>query len=125
MWNFQEVFPIKVCLFVNLKLMSAFYSWNGFRVQVGDIQQLLGGKAHYDYHYCYNLHFATYIIFDQQLKITFRKPLSPPPWKNPVPPESSKSARTPLFASTENFSGHPEKRGVTHNDYYIRCSEKA
>ena len=28
--------------------------------------------------------FVSYVIFDQQLKITFRK-FSPPPWKNPLP----------------------------------------
>ena len=35
--------------------------------------------------YCYNLHFLSYMIFDQQLKITFRKS-SDPPCKNPLHP---------------------------------------
>ena len=48
------------------------YSWNVFSLQVEDIYKLYGGKAHYNYDYCYNLHFLSYEIFDQQLKITFK-----------------------------------------------------
>ena len=61
---------------------------------------MLGGKAHYDYHYYYNLHFATYIIFDQQLKITFRKPLSPPPPEKIQFPLKVQKVQEPPFLRT-------------------------
>ena len=37
MGKFQEVFLIILSLFVNLKLMSTFYSRKVFSLQVGDI----------------------------------------------------------------------------------------
>ena len=43
--------------------------------------------------------FLSYVIFDQQLKITFRRP-SAPPRKNPLPPKNSKSAGPPPFLPT-------------------------
>ena len=47
--------------------------------------------------------FLSYLIFDQQWKITFRKS-SGPPWKSPLPPKNSKSASHPLFDNIENVS---------------------
>ena len=40
MWNFQEVFLIILSLIADLKLTSAFYSWNIFSLEVGDIYKL-------------------------------------------------------------------------------------
>ena len=57
MENFQEVFLVRLLLFANLKLMSDLYLWNVFSLQVGGIEKLWGGKAHYDYDYSFNLHF--------------------------------------------------------------------
>ena len=59
--------------------------------------------------------FLSSVIFDQQLKITFRKSLAPSPWKNhsPLfthslpPPKKIKKCKSPLFANIENFSGPP------------------
>ena len=65
----------------------------------------------------------SYVIFDQQLKITFRKSSAPP--TPPPPPEkihspflltppiskNSKSASPPFFANIENFSGPCAERG--------------
>ena len=50
--------------------------------------------------------FLSYLIFDQQWKLTFRKS-SGPPWKSPLPPKNSKSARHPLFDNIENVSAPP------------------
>ena len=60
--------------------------------------------------------FLSYVIFDQQLKITFRKS-SGPPEKTHSPlfthshPKNSKSESLPLFANIENFSDPPAERG--------------
>ena len=60
------------------------------------------------------IYILSYVIFDQQLKITFRKSS---PLKKSTPPlyslvcKSSKSASHPLIANIENFSGPPAKRG--------------
>ena len=50
--------------------------------------------------------FLSYVIFDQQLKITFRKS-SGSPEKIHSPPKNAKSASPPLFANIENFAGPP------------------
>ena len=71
MGNFQEVFLI-LSLLTNLKLMSAFYSCNIFSLQVEDTLKLQGGKAHIMI-MIYIYIFLSYVIFDQHLKITFRK----------------------------------------------------
>ena len=55
--KFQEAFQIILSLFANLKLTSGFYLGKFFSLQDGDIWKLLGGKAHCDYDYSYNLHF--------------------------------------------------------------------
>ena len=54
----------------------------------------------------------SYVIFDQQLKITFRKSSGPPEKVHPppfysLPPKNTKSASPTLFANTENFSAPP------------------
>ena len=89
----------------------AFYSWNVFSLQVRDIYKLQGGKAHYGYDYCYNLHFLSYEMFDQQLKITFRKFSATPIPSNKIhppafthsPTKNSKSARLPPILPTLNI----------------------
>ena len=62
--------------------------------------------------------FLSYVIFDQQLKITFRKSLGPP-LKKSTPPflltpahKNSESASPPFFANIENFSGPPSEKGA-------------
>ena len=65
--------------------------------------------------------FLSYVIFDQQLKITFRKS-SGPLSKNPLPrfysllpPLQIQKVQVPLFANIENFSGSPPaERGKGH-----------
>ena len=57
------------------------------------------------------------MIFDQQLKITFRKSSTSDPLKKstppflPNPPQNSKSVGFPLFANIEKFSGCSCKKG--------------
>ena len=61
--------------------------------------------------------FLSYVIFDQQLNITFRKSSAsppPPPWKNPLPlfnhfPLKIQKLQVspPLFANIENFLVSP------------------
>ena len=62
--------------------------------------------------------FLLFEIFDQQLKITFRKssatPSPPSPWKKSTtlpPPKNSKSASPPLFGNIQNFSGLLSRKG--------------
>ena len=50
--------------------------------------------------------FLSYVLFDQQLKITFRKSPPPPPEKIHSPLKVQK-VQAPLFANTENFSAFP------------------
>ena len=50
--------------------------------------------------------FLSYVLFDQQLKITFRKSPPPPPEKIHSPLKIQK-VQAPLFANTENFSDFP------------------
>ena len=50
--------------------------------------------------------FLSYAMFDQQLKITFRKS----PFLLP-PPKNSKKCKSALFANIENFSGPLQKGG--------------
>ena len=56
--------------------------------------------------------FLSYVIFDQQLKITFRKSSVPlkksnSPFLLTPPLKNSKRTSLPLFAKIENFSAHP------------------
>ena len=58
-----------------------------------------------------------YVIFDQHLKITFRKSSALPekihsPLFTHSLPKNSKSASLPFFANTENFSGVPAEGGT-------------
>ena len=78
MVNLQDVFLIILSLFANLKLMSVFYSWIIFSLQVGDIWSLYGGQAHYDYDYCYNLHFFILCDIWSTVENYFQKILRPP-----------------------------------------------
>ena len=62
--------------------------------------------------------FLSYVIFDQQLKITFRKssdPLSPEKIHSPFyslpSPKNLKVASSPLFDNIENFLGCPSRKG--------------
>ena len=113
MVNLQDVFLIILSLFANLKLMSVFYSWIIFSLQVGDIWSLYGGQAHYDYDYCYNL---SYVIFDQQLKITFRKSSGPPEKVHPPlfthSPRKIQKVQVPPFLPTlKIFQPPPLQKG--------------
>ena len=60
--------------------------------------------------------FLSYMIFDQQLKITFRKSWAPP-WKNPLPPfysppfpKNSKVQVPPFLTTLKNFQPPPAER---------------
>ena len=81
---------------------------------------MLGGKAHYDYDYCYNLHFLSYEIFDQQLKITFRKSsvlfllkkIHPPSLLfTHSPTKNLKSTSLPFLPTLRIFQAPPAERG--------------
>ena len=52
--------------------------------------------------------FLSYVIFDQQLKITFRKSSAPPPYPEKI--------QSPLFANIEDFSAPllPCRKGGKH-----------
>ena len=56
--------------------------------------------------------FLSYVIFDQQLKITFRKSSAPPSpsWKNPFPSKNSKSASLPRFCQHWKFLNFKSKQ---------------
>ena len=88
MWNFLEVFLIILSLFANLKLSSAF---------------------------AVIYMFLSYEIFDQQLKITFRKSLALikkstfPPFLLTRPLKTQK-VQVPPYAKIEIFSGTPPCR---------------
>ena len=87
-----------------------FYKMETFK-NCKEIQHIMITIIDYD--------FWSYVIFDQQLKITLRKsPFRPLPEKvhSPLfthsPLKHSKSASPPpLFANFENFSGDPAERG--------------
>ena len=57
--------------------------------------------------------FLSYVIFDQQLKITFRKS-SAPPWKNQLPPKNSRSASPSFLPTLKIFEPPPPpcRKGV-------------
>ena len=67
--------------------------------------------------------FLSYVIFNEQLKITFRKSSEPLPTHHPSPMKKSTPSTPPLwkfkkckpsiFANIENFSGPPAERGET------------
>ena len=57
-------------LFANLKLVNGFYPWNVFSLQIG--------KAHYDYGYCYNLHFFIFCDISSAVENYFQKILRKP-----------------------------------------------
>ena len=65
--------------------------------------------------------FLSYVIFDQQLEITFKKS-SGPPWKNPLPPfnslppKNSKKCKSPPFGQHWKFFRSPaaKKDGGGH-----------
>ena len=61
--------------------------------------------------------FLSYVIFDQQLKITFRKS-SGPPEKIHSPLKIQIVQVLPLFANIENFSGPPAERGGGTLEHY-------
>ena len=55
--------------------------------------------------------FLSYVIFDQQLKITFRKS-STSRWKNPLSPKNSKSASpSPFLLTLKIFQAPLQKEG--------------
>ena len=85
------------------------------RYKLETFKKCKAGKAHDDYD-------LSYVVFDQQLKIPFRKSQAPlkkstPPFLLTPPPKSSKSASPPLFANIENFSGPPAERGGEDTDF--------
>ena len=57
--------------------------------------------------------FLSYVIFDQQLKSTFRKSSASLPEKiqNPLPPKNSKSVGHPFFSTSKIFQPLPAERG--------------
>ena len=57
--------------------------------------------------------FLSYVIFDQQMKITFRK-ASGTPSKVHLPPKNSKSVSPLFFSKIENFLAPPAERGGGH-----------
>ena len=79
MWNFQEVFLIVLSLFANLKLMSVLFILETVLVyklktftNCKEVKHILIMFIAIIYIFCYE-------IFDQQLKITFRKSSAPLP----------------------------------------------
>ena len=92
----------------NLPLLSSFLRFDRKCSELGPPLITKTGSAPR------NLHFSS-VIFDQQLKITFRKSSGPPEKTTPLflltpPPKNSKSTCPPLFANIENISGPPAER---------------
>ena len=92
----------------NLPLLSSFLRFDRKCSELGPPLITKTGSAPR------NLHFSS-VIFDQQLKITFRKSSGPPEKTTPLflltpPPKNSRSTCPPLFANIENISGPPAER---------------
>ena len=73
MGNFQEVFLIILSLFANLKLMSGFYSCKVFSYELETFKNCKAVKYIMIMIIAIIYIFSSYVIFDQQLKITSRK----------------------------------------------------
>ena len=84
--EFSRSFLIILSLYANIKFLSAFYSWNVFSLQGGDIWKLLGGKAHMIMIIAiiYIFYVMWYLI--NSWKLLSENPQPPIPWKNPLPP---------------------------------------
>ena len=108
----------------NTKKFPLFYkgisivSWNVLSLQAWDIWKLSGGKAHYDYDYCYNLHFFVLCEISSAVENYFQKVFSLPTEKPTLPflltpplKIQKVSASPPFFANIENFSGPPAESG--------------
>ena len=116
MGNFQEVFMIIVSLFANLKLMSVFtheavlvYKMETFK-NFKEVKHIMIMVIDYDFLCC--------VIFDQQLKITFKKSSGPPEkihsplFTHPSPCKNSKSASPLPFLLTLKIFQAPLLKGV-------------
>ena len=124
MRSFQEVFLIILSLFANLKLMSAFYSWKGFSLQIGDIKHIIK-------HIMIMIIAIIFIFLSffcdiwSTVENYFRKSSGPPeiihsPFFTHYPP--SKIASCPLFVNIEKFldpAPHCRKGGGGHCDFSI------
>ena len=67
--------------------------------------------------------FLSYVIFDLQLKITFRK-FSGPPEKIHSPPKNLKSASPPFLLTMKIFQAPQQKRGGGHCDKLTMETQK-
>ena len=116
MGSFQEVLLILIFSFADLKLMSASYSWNVFSLQVGDIW-----KCHEVKHIMIMIitiiyTFLFYVIFHEQLKITFRKS------------SGLLKKSTPLFlltAGLQNILRHHKKRMEKNRHFLLHLLQDA
>ena len=73
MGNFHEVFLIILSLFANLKQMCAFHeTFLVYKLETFKNCKEVKHVMIIDHD------FLSYVIFDQQLEITFRKPSGPP-----------------------------------------------
>ena len=86
MGNFPKVFLIILLLLPNLKLMSAFHSWKVFSYKLETFKNCKEVQHVMIMIIAIIYIFWSHMIFDQQLKITFRKLLSAlSPWKKLLP----------------------------------------
>ena len=60
-------------------------SWNVLSLQALNVWKLSGGKAHYDYDYCYNLHFFVLCDVSSAVENYFQKVFSLPTEKPTLP----------------------------------------
>ena len=108
LYNALEIFLIILSLLADLKLMSVSYSWKVFSLQVGDTWKWKRDKRHYDHDYSYSFHFLYYVIFDQQLKITY-------------PPLKIKKLQVAHFLPALKIFRAPCRKGREHCDGIWQC----
>ena len=113
MWNFRAVFLVTLSLFSNLKLMSLFiYEFLVYRLEIfrncKEVKHMIMIVA------VIYIFFVFYVIFDHQLKITFRKSsaLSPSEKIHSLlftqsSPKNLEIASPPFFAKIEKILAPP------------------
>ena len=127
MGNFHEVFLVILSLFANLKLMSLFiYEFLVYRLEIfrncKEVKHMIMIIA------VVYIFFVFYVIFDHQLKTTFRKSsaLSPSEKIHSLlftqsSPKNSEIASPPFFAKIEKFFAPPPPPAERVGGHCMTC----
>ena len=124
MGNFPKVFLIILLLLPNLKLMSAFHSWKVFSYKLETFKNCKEVQHVMIMIIAIIYIFWSHMIFDQQLKINFRK-LLPPFFLTPPPLKIRKLLVPPpfFFAKIEKFLDPPPcRKGRGGREYCVLLS---